>query len=299
MSFFHGGGRRRAFFEGWYFKHQSEEGSLALIPAVHTDAAGRRSASIQIITEEASALVPFPASDFSAAPDRLRVRVGRNLFTGQGVLLSLRTGALQVTGQLRYGPSAALKSDIMGPFRFVPGMECRHGVISMGHSLEGTLEINGRPRRFDGGAGYLETDRGRSFPSSYLWTQCLWRERRCCSVMLSVARIPMPLGRFTGCICAILYGGREYRLATYLGARATRWSPTGAEIRQGNCRLEVSLLEERGRPLRAPEAGNMSRVIREGLCCTVRYRFWDGLTLIFDHTDGRASFEYADREKDT
>ena len=55
----------------------------------------------------------------------------------------------------------------MGPFRFIAGMECSHGVISMMHSLEGTIEINGEIVDFSGGTGYIETDRGRSFPSAY------------------------------------------------------------------------------------------------------------------------------------
>ena len=43
----------------------------------------------------------------------------------------------------------------------------------------------------------------------------------------------------------------------------------------------------------APERGSMSRVIRESLCARVRYRFWEGERLVFDHEDDRASFEYA------
>ena len=34
------------------------------------------------------------------------------------------------------------------------------------------------------------------------------------SLMCAVASIPLPVGRFTGCICAICCGGREFRLAT-------------------------------------------------------------------------------------
>ena len=85
----------------------------------------------------------------------------------------------------------------------------------------------------------METDRGRSFPSAYLWTQCAWREARCSSLMLSIADIPLAGVSFTGCICAVLYNGREYRLATYRGARVERWSADGAQIRQGIYRLEA------------------------------------------------------------
>ena len=55
----------------------------------------------------------------------------------------------------------------------------------------------------------------------------------------------------------------------------------------------VELLEERSRPLKAPVLGDMSRTIHESLSAVVRYRFWEGDRLLFDHTDSRSSFEYA------
>ena len=40
-------------------------------------------------------------------------------------------------------------------------MQCSHGVISMGHPLEGSVRLNGETIDFSGGTGYIETDRGR------------------------------------------------------------------------------------------------------------------------------------------
>ena len=40
-----------------------------------------------------------------------------------------------------------------------------------------------------------------------------------CALMAALARIPLGKGGFTGCICSILYRGREYRFATYGGVR--------------------------------------------------------------------------------
>ncbi len=48
--------------------------------------------------------------------------------------------------------------------------------------------------------------------------------------------------RFTGCICAIVLNGREYRLATYRSVKIQSWSSEGAILRQGKHRLEVSHL---------------------------------------------------------
>lgn len=113
------------------------------------------------------------------------------------------------------------------------------------------------------------------------------------SLMCAVASIPLPVGRFTGCICAICCGGREFRLATYRGARAERWSEEGAVIRQGRYRLEIDVLSAQGLPLRAPVQGEMTRTIRESLCAKVRYRFSDREQLLFDHTDDGAGFEFS------
>lgn len=119
--------------------------------------------------------------------------------------MSADAPGLRLRGAVGFGAFTRLVSDIMGPFRFLPGMECSHGVISMTHALEGALSINGRTLDFTGGTGYIETDRGRSFPRAYLWAQCAWGGHS--GFMLSAATIPLPLGGFTGCICALVHGG--------------------------------------------------------------------------------------------
>ncbi|NHB83865.1 hypothetical protein G7085_02035 [Tessaracoccus sp. HDW20] len=52
---------------------------------------------------------------------------------------------------------------IMGWYGYVPVMECRHGIVSFGHDLEGTLIVEGRPTSFQGGrATWRPTGEGRS-----------------------------------------------------------------------------------------------------------------------------------------
>lgn len=294
MKFFHGTRGAGPYFEGWYFKHQAPGGQgLALIPAFHRDADGHLDASLQVIAKDRSWWLEYPETELQLSRRPLRVRLGQSVFSESGLDLHIRREDLSLRGSLSYGPLTPLKSDIMGPFRLFGGMQCAHGVVSMGHCLTGELELNGERLDLTGGLGYIETDRGRSFPDAYLWTQCLWDGPEGGSLMLAVATIPLPLGGFTGCICSVLYGGREYRLATYRGARIEAWSPTGAVIRQGGYRLEVKLLSQRQQPLRAPVEGRMERTIHESLCARVGYRFWRGETLLLQHTDDRASFEYS------
>ena len=294
MEFFHGTGGAGPYFEGWYFKHQTPEGQgLALIPAFHRGADGRTTASLQVIAKDKSWWLEYPAAQLQFSRRPLQIRLGQSVLGERGLDLHIQREGLSLRGSLGYGPLTPLKSDIMGPFRLLGGMQCSHGVVSMGHRLTGALELNGERLDLTGGLGYMETDRGRSFPDAYLWTQCLWDGPGRGSLMLAVATIPLPVGGFTGCICSVLYGGREYRLATYRGACIEKWSPAGAVIRRGGYRLEVKLLSQRRQPLRAPTEGKMERTIHESLCARVGYRFWRGDELLFQRIDPNASFEYS------
>lgn len=66
-------------------------------------------------------------------------------------------------GKLVYGKFSQLSGDIMGPFRWIPFMQCRHEIISMRHNVAGTLKINREQLHFGKGIGYIEKDRGASF----------------------------------------------------------------------------------------------------------------------------------------
>ena len=287
----------RPYFEGWYFKCRTKDGkTIALIPAIHKNGSGQGSTSLQVISEAGTWWLEYPEAEFHAAKQPLRVSLGPNTFGEEGISLQVERSGLSLQGTLRHGLLTPLQSDIMGPFRFISDLECTHGVVSMGHRLDGTLTLNGETLDFSGGFGYIETDRGRSFPDKYLWTQCNWVKPETTGLMLAVATIPvLKHVRFTGVICSIHHNRREYRLATYKGARIKAWSEHGAEVIQGKYRLLVEVLEKQGQPLRAPAEGAMGRIIHESLCSKVRYRFWEKGHLIFDHTDDGASFEYAEK----
>jgi len=79
--------------------------------------------------------------------------------------------------------------------------------------------------------------------------------------MLSVADIPFAGMHFTGIIGVVLWKGKEYRLATYLGAKVVQIRNGSVRIVQRGLELEASLLEATGRPLKAPTVGSMTRTI--------------------------------------
>lgn len=265
-------------FEGWYFKHQKGDDMLAFIPG-----RAESGAFVQLISRDGSR--QFDVSSLSVADGVISADACR--FSARGCRIELPG----VSGEINYGILSPLRSDIMGPFRFFP-MECRHGVISMVHNLEGGVIIDGQRHDFDAGLGYIEKDSGTSFPSSYLWLQCNDFPQKC-SIMLSVARIPFGGVSFRGCICAILYRGREYRLATYRGVRINALSGEHICLAQGSLMLELDMAPSHaGHPLRSPQMGKMSGTIRESCNAHIRARLWQRGAPVFDLQSGRAAYEF-------
>lgn len=276
----------QGFFYGWYLKCQSNTQTLAIIPAIH-QTGKKRTCSVQFITDNNAWTVPFPADTFRRSKGNIFIE--KNRFGKSGIRLTINTPELNVRGKLDFGPLSPLKYDIMGPFSLVPFLECRHSVWSMQHSVFGTVYINKQEYSFQSAWGYWEGDRGRSFPREYVWTQCLFPGG---SLMLSVADIPMAGFHFNGVICAVLWQGREYRLATYLGARAVRIRNGVVRVIQGDLELEARLIERSDSPLKAPTMGDMVRTIHESAACRASYRFRKGNHTLFAFETDRASFEY-------
>lgn len=276
----------RQYFKGYYFKCSTDNETIALIPALYCDGK-RSSASLQIITNEKSYSVAYPEIAFGKG--RLQIKIGHNYFSEKGIYLDIDDEECRMHGKLKFGELQKIKYDIMGPFHYVPFMQCRHSVISMHHSVTGKITVNGKEYYFANGIGYIEGDRGYSFPKEYIWTQCHFGQD---SVMLSVADIPLCGLRFQGIIGIVMIDGKEYRITTYLGARVRRLSNNMVVVRQGKYTLSAKLLEANSQNLQAPVMGKMIRTIRESVACKAWYQFVVGDTVLLEGIRENASFEY-------
>jgi len=275
-------------FGGYYFKAQSGEKVLAVIAAYHRSK-GEESCSVQLISDDGVWSASYPAGAYHKARKGFRLRLGDNKFTERGMELNIDREGLKVSGRLRFGSFTPIRYDIMGPFCAVPFMECRHTVVSMKHRVDGCITINGERYEFRNGVGYIEGDRGRSFPKVYSWTQCCFEGG---SVMLSVADIPIGPVSFTGIIGVVMLGETEHRIATYLGARPVGIKGGKITVRQGKTTLTAQLIEKHARPLAAPVLGSMERTIHESASCRARYKLVRDGEVLLDIESGNASFEY-------
>lgn len=276
----------RGFFFGWYFKCQSATHTLAIIPAVYSSGQ-KKSCSIQIITEGDVWTVDFPFTEFHRTGKG--ISIGKNQFGENGLFLTVNRPELNINGTLDFASLSPLKYDIMGPFSIWPFLECRHSVYSMRHAVCGKIHMNGQEYLFQDARGYWEGDQGWSFPKEYAWTQCIFSGG---SLMLSVADVPIAGFHFRGIIGVVLWKGKEYRLATYLGARAVQVRDGNLRIVQGKLELEARMLKTAGKPLKAPVNGDMRRTIHESVVCQAFYRFRSGNHTFFSFKTDKASFEY-------
>jgi len=274
------------FFCGWYYRCQSDTQTLAIIPSIHKSK-GEAYCNIQIITDSGAFHAPLPYSDLHK--DRHALRFEKNRFGEDGIFLDIQAPELQASGSLRFGAFTPIDYDIMGPFRYLPFLQCRHSVFSMQHTMDGALSVNGTCFSFTNAKGYLEGDRGRSFPKAYAWTQCFFPDG---SLMLSVADVPISGLHITGIIGIVLLDGKEYRLATYLGAKAAKIQNGEVVIQQGKWSFTAKRLDEPGHPLQAPIGGAMRRTIYEHPSCRAYYRFKEDGSTLLELEVGNAAFEY-------
>lgn len=294
---FQGEKKERDYFEGWYYKQVSGDGRsvVSFIPGislfegdVHSfvqyihvtyDGSGRKTVR--------TGYVRYPAEAFRYQDEPFRLRVGENFFTEDRVIVHLVDGETRIDADFRLGRLLPLKTSvlaptIMGPFTYIPKMECIHGIVSMDHPVDGKLVVDGEETDFKDGRGYIEKDWGSSFPKRYIWIQCNSFRTEATSVFFSVADIPFLGLTFPGFICNLVVGGREYRFATYNGSRfrVDEISHERIAIRLQNSDVKLILrayLEEAGE-LIAPHKGKMQKTIKEGLSGNVDIYLYDRKT---------------------
>jgi tocopherol cyclase len=280
-----GWGKKRNYFEGWYFKMVSADGNaaFAVIPGIAIDMQGEGHAFIQILDGKARLAFyhKFELSQFSARKDRFAIQIANNFFSEDSIILD----GLELSGEIRFThkvkwPSHWYSPGIMGPFSFIPFMECYHGIVSMGHYLQGTLAYLGVNIDFEGGKGYTEKDWGRSFPSAYVWMQSNHFENQ--DVMrfkLSVARIPWVTGEFTGFIAGLFDGKKLIRFTTYNRCSLRYVNITDTEVLVGidhpSYLLRVRAAKQLGTLLASPIHGFMTGRIEESMTSAITVELYN------------------------
>ena len=286
---FQGKYKRRHYFEGWYFKliSQHREHSLAVIPGISLGSTEEdRHAFIQLIDGSTCQVDYFryDISDFGFDEHRFWIKIGDSVFSDREMTLHIDQEGRKVDGQVTFSRVKKLERSlacpgIMGPFGFLPFMECYHGIVNAHHELTGHLMQDGATWDFSGGYGYVEKDWGRSFPEAWFWLQCNHFDSPDVSLMLSVAKIPFLGQHFMGLISFLRVGDKEYRFATYTGAKLSHFAYEDGVltsiVEDKKMRLQVVAEHSQAGLLQAPKNGMMTGHVYESIGATVQVRLAD------------------------
>ena len=239
---------------------------------------------------------------------RVAKQIPENYFSAAGLRLNLEQSDRRIRGELRFKdvipyPTRLLSPGFMGWASFVPFMQCKHGIVSMNHTLEGALEINGARVSFDGGRGYIEKDWGHSFPRAYIWMHSNHFADDAISFTLVLARLSWLGLPLTGLGAALWYNDRVYTLATtYTGARITRFESQANQVRltveDKRLQLTIEAIQGGTWSLRSPVRGSMTGTVTESLTSTLHLTAYEktkgGKRLFLDETGRNAGLEIQD-----
>jgi len=188
----------------------------------------------------------------------------------------------------------------MGWFRNMPSMQTYHGVVSLDHSLKGSLNVNRELFEFDEGRGYIEKDWGKSFPEAWVWMQSNHFGTQGTSFMMSIGRVPYLGMKFTGYLGFFLHAGEIYRFGTYTNAkvRIKEYDEEHIVVRVKGNKFIIELIAQRHSEgagiLASPVDGQMQGRVAESLDATIQLKVMDRKgQVIFEGTGTQGGLELA------
>ena len=274
---FQGNLRKKHYFEGWYYKivDETEKYALAVIPGIALSPSHSH-AFIQVLMSHNSTAhyFSFPTTEFSTAKNTFQLNIGESSFSLSHLKLNVSSGSQNLIADLTFSgiqgwPVRLLSPGVMGWYRFVPNMECYHGVLSFDHLIHGEFTINGNSINMTGGRGYIEKDWGASMPAAWIWMQTNHFNEQGISLFGSVAKIPWFGSYFTGYIFGLYFQGQIYQFTTYSGAKITHLNVTekiiSIRLEDRRYTLDIEAKREIGVDLPAPQLGEMTSKVNESL----------------------------------
>lgn len=305
---FQGGLKKKNYFEGWYFKHVGADGmnKLAVIPGISLSESDPH-AFIQVFDgfSGESYYTQYSVDELQPEKDPFGLMIGENSFSLSGI--SLNIPEMEISGSLNYSDQTFFKSrwferGVMGWYGYVPFMETYHGLISLDHVVDGSLEIQGNQYEFSRGRGYIEKDWGESFPSSWIWIQTNGFQQPKTSLMVSVAVIPWLFSSFIGHLAVLYFNGRVLNMSTYMGGKISSILKDEAglslNIETRSHRLEIYARKGETVSLRSPMKGEMTGRTIESLSSSIEVKLFSksGHELLFSGIGKYAGLEIMDEE---
>lgn len=291
----------RNYFEGWYFKNTNNGYSISFIPGINIENKEKK-AFIQVITNDSSYFINYNINDFKFNFNPFYIKIGNNSFSKDSIHIDIYDDSqnLKINGNINYSESknintSALNPNIMGPFSYIPNMECNHAILSMRNKTYGLINMNNRELDFRNGIGYIEKDWGYSFPKSYIWCQGNNFKKSDASFMISIANIHYQFLKFRGIICVLKIGDEEFKFTTYNYTKLIKYNVNNncidITLKKGHYYLNIKSQYNVGLKLSAPIKGKMEKDIFESICSLITVTLLRDNTVVFCDTSENCGIE--------
>lgn len=289
----------KEYFEGWYFKNTNKEKGISFIPGINIQENGKK-AFVQIITNDESYFINYDIDDFEYMQNPFKIRIGENTFSKDGIHINIKTENIDIKGDLKYSNLKNINTNfinpnIMGPFSYIPFMECNHAILSMKNNANGSININDDEIKFENDMAYIEKDWGCSFPKTYIWCQGNNFQKTNASFMLSIADVPFKMFKFRGVICALIIEDKEYKFTTYNNAKLVECdvndSSLNITLKKCDFILNLKSVYDKGHKLSAPVKGKMDKDIFESITSQITVTLKNGNNVIFSDTSKNCGLE--------
>lgn len=306
---FQGKYKKKNYFEGWYYKiiDSSMKHAYAVIPGVSLGRGINDShAFVQVLDAFGCKVnyIKYDISGFKFNESKFEAEIADNYFSDSEIRLDVKNADFSMNGRLQFKnivpyPKTLLRPGIMGPYSYVPFMECYHGIVSIHHDIAGQMSVTGGVADFNEGYGYIEKDWGRSFPEAWIWLQSNHFNSRDVSLMFSTAKIPWFGSYFKGFISFLRIGSKIYLFSTYTKAKIVNLDYHGnclnILLEDRNYEMEITAEHSDGGMLKAPKNGLMKREVLESINASVKVRLSDKAgKIIFEGQGTHTGLEIVD-----
>lgn len=289
------------YFEGWYFKNTNKENGISFIPGINIDDKDKK-AFMQVITNDSSYFINYDINDFKFSTAPFQITIGNNTFSKEGIHIDIKdeTQNLNINGHVKYSNNKNISKNfmnpnIMGPFSYIPFMECNHAILSMQNKANGLIEINNTVMNFEDDMGYIEKDWGCSFPKTYIWCQGNKFQKNDACFMLSIANVPFKMFNFRGMICVLIVEDKEYKFTTYNNSKIVEYdvddNSLNITLKKDDYYLNIKSTFESGQRLSAPVKGKMEKDIFESINAVIIVTLKKNNDIIFSDTSTNCGLE--------
>ncbi len=307
---FQGRGKKKDYFEGWYFKSVSKDENTAYAIIAGLSVTKNKNIShafVMFVDARNNDLhyYQYPISSFWSNKEEFEIKIDKNYFSLNKIILDMDDGQTRIKAQLTFQntvswPVKRFSPGVMGIYAFIPFLECYHGVLSLNHSINGYVEINGKNKDFTDGKGYIEKDWGSSMPSSWIWMQTNHFDEEGLSLFGSIAKIPWLGSYFTGYIFGLLYNDKLYQFTTYNRAKIEELDVNNKNIKiiltRKDLELQIDANRAEGVDIPAPKLGEMTNTVNESLQSEIDVKLfkkeYNEKILLYSGTGRNAGLEF-------